>query len=82
MTIFIRIFALVAVGYLVFRVLGRRVKFRRRGAGFYTGSGPDCRRCRNCKTLFDDGVICSFGDSETFKNEVHVANCNSFERVG
>lgn len=63
----------IYVGYrLVTRMLG--------GTGGRRGGFP-CETCRNCKTLFDDGVICSFGSKETFKNETHIANCKDWERA-
>ncbi|MEQ8762277.1 MAG: hypothetical protein RL885_00015 [Planctomycetota bacterium] len=39
-----------------------------------------CSTCRHCKKLFDDGAICQYGDKETFKNEVHIANCPDYEK--
>ena len=39
-----------------------------------------CADCRNCKEMFDDGVICMFGAKETFKNETHIANCHDYKR--
>lgn len=38
-----------------------------------------CATCKNCKTLFDDGVLCVYGSRETFKNETHIANCQDHE---
>ena len=49
--------------------------------GLFAPSKPrfPCATCRNCGTMFDDGVICVFGDKETFKNETHIANCKDWE---
>lgn len=37
-----------------------------------------CATCKNCGTLFDDGVLCRFGSKETFKTEAHIANCQDW----
>ena len=51
--------------------------------GGATGSsmrGVPCATCEHCATLFDDGALCRFGRAETFKNEVHIANCSDYRR--
>lgn len=72
MALLFRLLLLAAVGYCIFRWLRGRVS--RPGRGF------PCATCRNCRNLFDDGVICSFGSKETFKNETHIANCRDWAR--
>ena len=51
--------------------------------GWFSGHGArprfKCATCRNCKEMFDDGVICAFESKETFKNETHIANCPDHE---
>lgn len=34
-----------------------------------------CSDCVHARKIFDDGTLCGFGRSETFKNAVHVGNC-------
>ncbi len=53
---------------------GRRGQFGGRRTGF------PCGTCTNCGNVFPDGVICRFGGRETFKNEVHIANCADYRR--
>jgi len=62
--------AAVLVGYRLVRALF---------SGADTSRFP-CASCKNCKTLFDDGVICVYGRKETFKTETHIANCRDYER--
>jgi hypothetical protein len=38
-----------------------------------------CATCRHRRRLDNDGVICAFGDKETFKNATHIANCPDHE---
>jgi hypothetical protein len=40
-----------------------------------------CADCRHRRKIFPDGTLCGFGKRETFKNEVHVANCVDHQRV-
>jgi len=39
-----------------------------------------CATCRHCRKLFEDGSLCAYGKSETFKNLVHIHNCVDYER--
>ncbi len=53
--------------------------------GGLKGSLPSARRskCSDCvhaRKVFDDGTLCGFGKSETFKNSVHVQNCVDHRR--
>ena len=44
-----------------------------------TGAAWPCASCQHAKKLFDDGVMCTFGARETFKNPTHIANCMDHE---
>jgi hypothetical protein len=37
-----------------------------------------CHDCRHCRRLFDDGVMCGFGNREVFKNSRHIAMCGDW----
>jgi hypothetical protein len=42
------------------------------------GGGPRRFKCHDCmhqRKLFDDGVMCGYGDREVFKNARHIALC-------
>jgi hypothetical protein len=39
-----------------------------------------CHDCRHCRRLFDDGVMCGYGDREVFKNARHIAMCGDWSR--
>ena len=56
------------------------VRAIRNGASASSMRGAPCASCRHCGSLFDDGVLCQFGRAETFKNEVHIANCHDYRR--
>ncbi len=72
----LRLLLFLILGYLLWRFVTRSMQ-----AGGGGGSSRfQCGTCRHCKTEFDDGVICMFQGRETFKNEVHIANCNSHQR--
>ena len=68
----LRLILLGIVVYVAYRAL--RSAFAGRGSEF------PCATCRNCKALYDDGVICAFGSRETFKNETHISNCRDYRR--
>lgn len=34
-----------------------------------------CHDCRFMRKMFDDGVMCGYGDAEVFKNPRHIAMC-------
>ncbi len=38
-----------------------------------------CATCRNCGRIDPDGVMCRFGNKETFKNLTHIKYCMDFE---
>jgi hypothetical protein len=44
------------------------------------GNNLPCATCANCGKLFDDGVLCRFGNREVFKTEAHIANCMDYRR--
>ncbi|MEM7202868.1 MAG: hypothetical protein AAF628_21600 [Planctomycetota bacterium] len=69
----LRLLLIGAVVYAAYRAV-------RGSLGRATGRALPCATCRNCKALFDDGVICAFGAKETFKNETHIANCSDYRR--
>ena len=71
-----RIAVLTALVWFVYRVV---IGSGLTGGGRSTAGFP-CGDCRHCGATFDDGVMCHFAGRETFKNEVHIANCHSFER--
>lgn len=75
MGLLIRVLLVALVAYVVYRAV-------RNAFGHSLGgkSRFKCATCKNCKNLFDDGVICAFGRKETFKNETHIANCHDYER--
>lgn len=76
--IVVRILVLAALVYFIYRVV---VHFGIVGGGIGRSSaGFQCGACRHCGQVFDDGVMCRFAGKETFKNEVHIANCHTFER--
>lgn len=79
MGLVLRVVIFAALGFLIFRAI--RGAFGGAGSGSGSGRFP-CSTCRHCKQEFDDGVICMFADRETFKNEVHIANCGSWQRRG
>ena len=65
--------------YLVFRFT--------RGAGMPRFGKRRARRvkCYDClhqRKLFDDGVMCGYGDSEVFKNKRHIALCPDWRPNG
>ena len=66
----LQILLLAAAGYIIYRLI--RGSFGPPKAKF------PCATCRNCRTLYDDGVICMFGQKETFKNETHISNCRDY----
>ncbi len=72
----LRILLVGAVAYVAYRL------FR----SWFSGRGArprfKCATCRNCKEIFDDGVLCVFEGRETFKNETHIANCPDHETAG
>ena len=68
MELLFSLLVLAGIIYLVHR-LTRGGGFRRRGRGF------KCRDCRFQRKLFDDGVMCGYGDVEVFKNPRHIAMC-------
>ena len=78
----IKILLVMAVVYIGYRLLRNAVSGVFSGGGGRGGLKFKCATCKNCKTLFDDGVICAFGKRETFKNEIHIANCHDYERTG
>jgi len=70
--------ALIAGGvYVIVRLLGGR-----RVLSFSSSPGSEfkCSTCRHCKRVDADGSICRYGNKETFKNPVHIQNCNDYER--
>ena len=38
-----------------------------------------CARCRHCRRVDPDGVMCRFGNRETFMTPVHIKYCTDFE---
>jgi len=58
--------------YLVVRFT-RAGGLRRRGSRRFK-----CHDCRHCRRLFDDGVMCGYGDREVFKNSRHIAMCGDW----
>ena len=72
----IQILVIAAAVYVGYRLL------RGLFAGGGAGSQLPCATCANCKALYDDGVICMFGAKETFKKEMHIANCGDYRRRG
>jgi hypothetical protein len=75
MGMLIRVALIATAVYLVYRLVAG-VLHPRRSSRF------QCHDCEHAKELFDDGVICRFAGRETFKNEVHIANCGSHSRRG
>ena len=67
-----RIALVVIAAWIFYRLL-----IAKRGGG---GGSFKCATCRHCGTLSDDGVLCRFGRTETFKNTVHISNCMDYER--
>ena len=58
-----------------------------RGGGLPRLGGRSTRRvkCHDClhqRRLFNDGVMCGFGDSEVFKNKRHIAMCPDWRPNG
>ena len=76
----IRAVLIALVVYVVYRVVRNAFAGALGGGGGGSGSKFKCATCKNCKNLFDDGVICVFDRKETFKNEIHIANCHDYER--
>jgi len=80
----LRLLAFLALVVILYRLLtgllggGSRFSLPRLGRG--GGSGFKCRDCRHCGKLFVDGVLCRYGDRETFKNPTHISNCMDYER--
>ena len=62
------IFAAVAtlICWLISKMISRKPRFK-------------CATCRHCARMDHDGVICRFGQKETFKNPTHITNCPDFE---
>jgi hypothetical protein len=58
---------LLVVGIIL---LVRRFSRRGRGRGRFK-----CHDCRFMRKMFDDGVMCGYGDAEVFKNPRHIAMC-------
>ncbi len=46
------------------------------GGGFGREAPFQCRNCRHCRKLFDDGVRCVYGDKEVFKNPAQIGMCH------
>lgn len=61
---------LAAIAYFIVR--------RRRGGT--AGKRLKCHDCRHARKLFDDGVMCGFGEREVFKNRRHIAMCPDWEQ--
>ena len=38
-----------------------------------------CVACRHCRRVDADGVMCRFGNRETFMTPVHIKYCTDFE---
>lgn len=66
----IRVGAVALLGWVLYRL-------------FLSGGGATtnakCAGCIHRGRLDEDGVLCRFGQRETFKNSVHIANCTDFE---
>jgi hypothetical protein len=60
--------------YLIVRLTRRGgLRMPRRG-----GRRFKCHDCRHCRRLFDDGVMCGYGNREVFKNARHIAMCGDW----
>ena len=81
MALLIRIAAGAALVWFVWRVFGPLlgVSAEALGGG---GARRQCTDCAHRVKEYDDGVICRFGRSETFKNDAHIANCHSWQKRG
>jgi len=75
---FIQLLVLAIAVFAIYRVVRGALRGALGGGGFRRSSFK-CATCKNCKTLFNDGVLCAFGNRETFKNETHIANCHDHE---
>lgn len=51
-----------------------------RGGVFSDETPFQCKTCRHCRKLFDDGVRCGFGTKETFKTPAQIGMCPDHER--
>ena len=66
---------LAGIIYLVVRLTrgGGLPRLRSRGSRRFK-----CHDCLHQRRLFDDGVMCGFGDREVFKNARHIAMCGDW----
>ena len=70
-----KIIQLIVLGAAIFFVV--RYLLGRQAAGAKTRF--KCATCIHCRRLDEDGSICGYGDRETYKNPVHIANCMDYE---
>ena len=73
----LRVLILASLVYLGYRAYQQ---FWVPGAG-QAGSDFKCATCRHCARLDEDGVMCRFGNRQTFKHPLHIANCIDYEQV-
>lgn len=65
------VLAIAAIAFLVFIVWTAASRSR---------DPRPCATCVNCGKLFDDGVMCRFGDREVFKTDAHVKMCIDYRK--
>lgn len=75
----LRILVVLVVLFILYRVI--LFVLGRSDSPLTVGSTPEkCRTCEHAARLFHDGVICRYGEKETFKNLVHIDNCPDYRR--
>jgi hypothetical protein len=75
----LRVLIILVAVYAAWRIVAGLLRGDGGGASSRGARFP-CSTCAHCGTEFNDGVICLFAGRETFKNEVHIANCGSWTR--
>ena len=51
-----------------------------KGGLFFSGSGSNCRSCRHCARLDEDGVQCTFSGQPVFRTHVQSGYCTDHEK--
>ena len=69
-----RVLILVGLIYLGYRL------YQSASGGGGGDSQFKCATCKHCARLDDDGVICRYGNRQTFKTPVHISNYMDYQK--